>query len=138
MFSQEVTRFNLYAKLPMGERLDMFKDAKNSGTSKRRSRLNIIAEILDAAIDGAVKTRIMYRVSVNFVQFNEYVKFLVEAKLINASMHKKRIVYETTGKGKLLLNRVKEAEKMLSGTISEEGTKPLMIKKGSIVYLVNK
>ena len=122
----------------MGESLEMFKDAKNGVTSKRRSRLYIIAEILDAAINGAVKTRIMYRVSVNFVQFNEYVKCLLEAKLINTTRHKKRTVYKTTGKGKLLLHRFKEAEKMLNGAISKEGAKPLIAKRGPIVYLVKK
>lgn len=122
----------------MGESLEMFKDAKNGVTSKRRSRLYIVAEILDAAIDGAVKTRIMYRVSVNFVQFNEYVKFLLEAKLIDTKKHKKRIVYQTTGKGKLLLHRFNEAEKMLNGAISKEGAKPLIARRGPIVYLVRK
>lgn len=122
----------------MGESLEMFKDDKNGVTSKRRSRLGIIAEILDAAIYGAVKTRIMYRVSVNFVQFNEYVKYLLEAKLINTTRHKKRIVYKTTEKGKLLLHRFKEAEKMLNRAISKEGAKPLIVKKGPIVYLVKK
>ena len=122
----------------MGESLEMFEDAKNGVTSKRRSRLYIIAEILDAAINGAVKTRIMYRVSVNFVQFNEYVKCLLEAKLINTTRHKKRTVYKTTGKGKLLLHRFTEAEKMLNGAISKEEAKPLIAKRGPIVYLVKK
>lgn len=138
MFSQEAMRFNLHSKLLIGEALIMFKYVKNGVTSKRRSRLDIIAEILDAAIDGAVKTRIMYRVSVNFVQFNDYVKFLLEAKLINTTKRKKRIIYKTTGKGKLLLHIFKEAEKMLSGAIGKEGTNPLTVRKGPIVYLVNK
>lgn len=121
----------------MGESVEMLTD-DNSYASKRRSRLDIIAEILDAALDGAVKTRIMYRVSVNFVQFNEYVKFLLRAKLIDRNKRKKRIVYKTTGKGKLLLHRFKEAEKMLSGAVGKESTSPLMVRKGSIVYLVTK
>ena len=121
----------------MGESLEMPTD-DNGHTSKRRSRLDIIAEILDAALDGAVKTRIMYRVSVNFVQFNEYVKFLLRAKLIDSTRRKKRIVYKTTGKGKLLLHRFKEAEKMLSTAISKEGTNPLMVRKGPVVYIINK
>jgi len=116
----------------------MFNDAKDDVKYKRRSRLNIISEILDAAIEGAVKTRIMYQVSVNFVQFNEYVKFLLKAKLINVARHKKRTIYKTTGKGRLLLHKFKEAEKMLSRPISEEEAKPLIAKRGPIVYLLRK
>lgn len=115
-----------------------FEDARNGGTAKRRSRLNIIAEILDVAICGAVKTRIMYRVNVNFVQFNEYVKYLVEAKLIDTGRRGKRTIYETTEKGRLLLQRFMEAEKMLNVTISEADNKPLIVKKGPMVYSVKK
>jgi len=116
----------------------VFKDVRNDDTPKRRSRLDIIAGILDAAINGAVKTRIMYRVNVNFVQFNEYVKCLVDAKLINTLKRGKRTIYETTGKGKLLLHRFMEAEKMLNRATSKEDVKALIVKKGPIVYLVKK
>jgi predicted transcriptional regulator len=116
----------------------MFNDAKDGVKYRRRSRLDIIAEILDAAIEGAVKTRIMYKVSVNFVQFNEYVKFLLKARLINVARNKKRTIYKTTGKGRLLLRRFKEAEKMLSRPISEEEARPLIAKRGPIVYLLRK
>lgn len=117
----------------------MFTDAKNDDiTSKRRSRLNIIAEILDAAINGAVKTRIMYRVNANFVQFNDHVKCLLEAKLIRTIRRSRRTVYETTEKGRLLLHIFNEAEEMLKGASSKKGDKPLIVERGPMVYLVKK
>jgi len=123
----------------MGENLEMFTDAKNGDiTSKRRSRLNIIAEILYAAINGAVKTRIMYRVNVNFVQFNDHVKCLLEAKLIRTIRRRRRTVYETTEKGRLLLHIFNEAEEMLKAASSKKGDKPLIVEKGPMVYLVKK
>jgi len=119
--------------------LETFRDAKDAGViSKRRSSLNIIAEILDAASDGACKTNIMYRVNVNFVQFNEYVKHLLEAKLINTVRRGERTIFETTGKGKLLLHRFGEAEEILNSVGKEENCKPLIVKRGPMVYLVKK
>jgi len=116
----------------------MLRDTKNDTIVTRRSRLYIIAKILDAAINGAVKTRIMYRVNVNFVQFNDYVECLLEAGLIKIGKTRKRTIYKTTEKGKLLLHRFNEVEQMLNGANAEEGDIPLIIKKGSMVYLVKK
>ena len=116
----------------------MSQNTRNDTTAKRRSRLYIIARILDAAINGAVKTRIMYRVNVNFVQFNDYIEYLLEAGLINIGNVRKRTIYKTTEKGRLLLHRFNEVEQMLNDTSAEDEDIPLIIKKGSMVYLVKK
>jgi len=122
----------------MGETLERVNEPKNGGTMKRRSRLDIIAEILDAAVNGALKTRIMYRANVNFVQFNEYVKCLLEARLMRTIRHERRTIYKTTGKGKLLLRRFNETEEMFNTADGEEADKPLIVKKGPMIYLVKK
>jgi len=122
----------------MGGSLEKVNYVKNGGNTKRRGRLNIIAEILDAAVNGTLKTRIMYRTNVNFVQFNEYVKCLLEARLMRTIKRGERTIYETTEKGKLLLRRFNETEEIINAADGKEGDKPLIVKKEPMVYLVKK
>ena len=49
---------------------------------KYRSRTDIIAMILQAAINGATKTRIMYGAYLSYAQVKEYLSFLIEKDLI--------------------------------------------------------
>ena len=127
----------------VGEKLESAKDTENGGVStKRRGRLDIIAEILDAAMNGTVKTRIMYNANVNFVQFNYYFEYLLEARLIGTIVHRGKTIYRTTEKGKFLLQRFKEAAEMLNERSDkvdrEKCNKPLIFKKGPMVYLIKK
>ena len=41
-------------------------------SSKRRDRLYIIAEILEIAREGTLKTQVMYRANLSFTQLNDY------------------------------------------------------------------
>jgi predicted transcriptional regulator len=88
-------------------------------------------------LNGAVKTRIMYRANVNFTQYNEYIKSLLEAQLIKAFKHDGKTYYKTTEKGKLLLQRFNEAEEIFNA-IDDEEYKPMIVKKGPMVYLLKK
>lgn len=47
-----------------------------------RSRVDIVAAILKAAQEGAMKTRLMYDSRVSFLQLDEYLKFLLEREMI--------------------------------------------------------
>jgi len=119
------------------------QDIDNGGVStKRRGRLDIIAEILESAVDGSVKTRIMYNANVNFVQFNYYLEYLMEAQLIGRIVRLGKTIYKTTRKGKLLLQRFSETVEMLNVCSNdvecEKGDKPLIVKKGPMVYLIKK
>jgi len=137
--SVRIMRFYPSSNRLMGDALEQVKDAKNGGTTTtRRGRLGIMAEILDAAVDGNLKTRIMYTANVNFVQFNEYLKCLLEARLMRTVRRGGRTVYETTEKGKLLLRRFNETEEMIYAEIGGESDKPLIIKKRSMIYVVKK
>jgi len=49
---------------------------------KYRSRTDIIAMILQAAVHGTTKTRIMYDAFLSYAQLKEYLTFLVEKGLI--------------------------------------------------------
>ena len=44
----------------------------------RRSRVEIIADILKAAIEGSNKTRLVYSTNINFTVVNESLELLVE------------------------------------------------------------
>ncbi|MDH5754676.1 MAG: winged helix-turn-helix domain-containing protein [Candidatus Bathyarchaeota archaeon] len=66
-----------------------------------RSRLEIIADILNAVGDGAKKTRIMYVANLSHKLLEKYLKKTVEAGLIRAN----KDYYEVTEKGRVFLER---------------------------------
>jgi predicted transcriptional regulator len=68
---------------------------------KNRSRLDITAEILNAASAGELKTKIMYSASLSFDQLKEYLTVLVDSGLLEYDAKKK--AYKTTDKGRDLL-----------------------------------
>jgi len=84
-----------------------------SGSHKRRSRLSIIAEVLDVARRGAIKTRIMYGASLSFAQLSDYLSFLLDAGLLKTVETAKKTIYKTTNKGLLYLQSYMEIEEML-------------------------
>lgn len=84
-----------------------------SGPHMRRGRLSIIADILDVAKRGAIKTRIMYGASLSFVQLNEYLSFLLDANLLKAVETEKKTIYKTTDKGLRYLQSYMEIGELL-------------------------
>lgn len=118
--------------------VNKLEELNNSDISRRRSRLDIIAKILEVAVDGAVKTRIMRKTNVNFVQFSEYVKYLLEAELIEITKINEKTLYKTTEKGKLLVDRFNETEKIFNSSNNVEYDKPLIVKKGPMTYTVKR
>lgn len=83
---------------------------------KRRDRLYIIAEILDIAKDGTLKTQIMYKANLSFSQLNEYLKFLIDLKLLELQEINGKTVYKTTEKGLRYLDSYKEILQLLKNT----------------------
>lgn len=73
--------------------------------NKRRDRLNIIAEILNIAKEGRLKTQIMYRANLSFAQLNEYLKFLTKMNLLQVSKENRKKIYKTTEKGDKFLEK---------------------------------
>jgi len=67
----------------------------------------IIAQILEACIDGASKTRIVYRCNLNFTTVNPYLDLLKGRGLISASGGQ-RIRFRTTASGLELMERLKQ------------------------------
>jgi predicted transcriptional regulator len=81
--------------------------------SKRRERLRIIADILKAAKRGITKTEIMYKAGLSFAQLTEYLSLLVKAELIESFKINKKIVYQTTTKGRRYLQSYEEMKHLL-------------------------
>jgi len=81
--------------------------------SKRRDKLNIIAEILEIAKDGTLKTQIMYRANLSFTQLNEYLRFMLKNELLTKVPDKGKMVYAATAKGLDFLQRYCELTELL-------------------------
>lgn len=65
---------------------------------KRRGRVEILANILKSAMDGARGTHIMYKANLNFAQRKRYMTEALNAGLIGVRVNSP-LVYATTEKG---------------------------------------
>jgi len=102
---------------------------------KRRDRLYILAEILDIAKEGTLKTQIMYKANLSFAQLNEYLDLLMTMKLVGITKGKAKTVYKTTPKGLQYLENYKEIIQLLKN--GNDDGKP-DIKDGPPIYWVKK
>lgn len=81
----------------------------------RRSRTEVIIDILTEALTGANKTRIMYRSNLNFLRFNRYLSEMLENGLLMEENHENgRVIYIATESGKALLRTLLKAQKFMS------------------------
>ena len=85
---------------------------------KRRDRHDIIVEILKTAIEGRIKTHIMYKAKLSYAQLNEYLPHLVqngflENTTVRGKKYQKR-VFKTTMKGLRLIDNFETMNKMWS------------------------
>ena len=80
--------------------------ATAANNSKYRSKLQIVADILIVAENGAKKTRIMYQANLSHDLLKRYLDETLEANLI--SINKDEKSYITTEKGKVFLKKYKE------------------------------
>ncbi len=72
----------------------------------RRSREEIVSEILDVCLNGANKTRIVYQANLNFRTVNPYLDLLIGKNLIKVSQGQ-MLRYETTPQGIDMLEDIK-------------------------------
>jgi predicted transcriptional regulator len=82
-------------------------------SSKRRDKLDIIAEITAISKDGALKTQIMYKANLSFAQLNEYLKLLTHLNMLEKNSTQGRDVYQATKKGLNFLQRHQEIMDLL-------------------------
>jgi predicted transcriptional regulator len=82
-----------------------------------RGRLDIMANILNMANNGAKKTQLMYKCNLSFKQLELYVNLLVTKKLLTKHIHngtRDIILYETTTKGHSFLQVYRTLNALLS------------------------
>lgn len=84
---------------------------------RRRTRTEVIVDVLSEALGGANKTRIMYQANLNFLRFNKYFDELLDAGLVevfdNPGSKCGGIVYRTTEKGRELLKVLEKAKRFI-------------------------
>jgi len=72
-------------------------------------------DVLTEALDGANKTRIMYRANLNFLRFNHYLSEMLEKDLLKEENgNNGRVVYKATESGKILLQTLRKAQEFMS------------------------
>jgi predicted transcriptional regulator len=81
--------------------------------SKRRDKLYIIAEVLEIAREGTLKTQIMYRANLSFTQLNDYLRFMLKINLLEKILQNDKEVYRATEKGLDFLQRYREITELL-------------------------
>jgi predicted transcriptional regulator len=79
---------------------------------KYRSRTDIVATILDAAIGGTTKTKIMYKAFLSYAQLKDYLAVLVENGLLY--YEEGELKYKTTDKGIKFIKSYNEIGDMVS------------------------
>ena len=78
----------------------------------KRSREEIIAQILNVCKTGANKTRIVYQANLNFRTLDPYLKTLIRNELIEVRPGE-HVLYETTQRGSNLLETINRANEAL-------------------------
>ena len=81
----------------------------------KRSRQEIISQILEICINGASKTRIVYQANLNFKTVNPYLDLLTKNEMIQVN-EGHAIIYETTPKGIGLMESIKRIHDKLLDT----------------------
>jgi predicted transcriptional regulator len=95
--------------------------AGSNPSSKRRDKLFIIAEILEIAKEGTLKTQIMYRANLSFTQLNDYLRFMLRIDLLAKVLQNDKEKYKATAKGMDFLQRYHEITELLKS--DEENNK---------------
>jgi predicted transcriptional regulator len=84
-----------------------------SAKSKRRDKLSIIADIIEIAREGTLKTQIMYKANLSFTQLNDYLAFMQINNLIAPSIYEGRDGYMVTERGLDFLQKHSELVNLL-------------------------
>lgn len=71
-----------------------------------RTRAEIIEDMLNCALDGATKTKILYVGYLSVAQLREYLPFVLEKGLLEYDAEQKK--YFTTMKGRVFLHKISD------------------------------
>jgi predicted transcriptional regulator len=73
-----------------------------------RDRVAIVAEILEMAYVGAQKTSVMYKVGMSSLMLNRYLRLMMRARLLDATLMNNKIAFKATDRGKEFLHYCRE------------------------------
>lgn len=79
---------------------------------KYRSRTDIVALILEAAQDGASKTKIMYKAFLSYTQLKEYINILLENSLLE--YYPEEEIFRINEKGRRFLELYAQISELIS------------------------
>jgi predicted transcriptional regulator len=79
-----------------------------------------MAEIMEAAKESQLKTRIMYSANLSFSQVNEYLSFLTERGFLRVRVENGKKLYETTTKGNQYIENYMEMSNLLRSQEASE------------------
>ena len=77
----------------------------------KRSREEILAQILNTCQEGASKTRVVYQANLNFKTVEPYLDLLIKNNLLEVQNGEKKM-YETTEKGESLLEAINQVNQL--------------------------
>jgi predicted transcriptional regulator len=87
---------------------------------KYRSRAEIVSQMLEAAkegLEGAAKTKIMYKACLSFAQSKDYLKLLLDRGLLEYDVSARK--YKLTQQGVQYLEMFYQTEKLMENTRSD-------------------
>jgi len=89
-------------------------DVQKTTVGRRRSNIEIIADMLRAGENGAGKTEIMYTANMSYSQIQKYLEYLVSQGFVNkVNMDKTMVAYQVTDSGLKLLKAIDTLMEML-------------------------
>jgi predicted transcriptional regulator len=95
--------------------------ARQTGVSRRRSDIKIIADMLRVGEKGAGKTEIMYTANMSYSQIQKYLEYLVNQDFIHkVDMDKTMIAYQVTDSGLKLLKAIDNLIAMMEPGLPEK------------------
>jgi predicted transcriptional regulator len=80
-----------------------------------------MAEIMEVAKGGRLKTQIMYGANLSFSQLKEYLSFLTKMGFLRVQVENRKKVYETTVKGIRYIESYREMSNLLKNPDLVEG-----------------
>ena len=78
---------------------------------RRRGEVQILMDILNISLNGVKATHLMYRANLSYSSLRKYLSAMLRQGLIvKVNNDNGTVVYQTTEKGGLLLNKLKEVK----------------------------
>ena len=103
-----------------GEQMIGSEAGQRVAVSRRRSNIEIIADMLRVGENGAGKTEIMYSANMSYSQIQKYLDYLINQGFINkVNMDNTMVAYQVTESGLKLLKAIDTLMGMLGSSRGE-------------------